>query len=84
MQPLAAVGCEPSLLKGDIMTGQSVTCPSCRTAFKLDESLAAPLIAATRKEFEQKLAAKDTQIAQREATLHQPVTCLAFGGDKAG
>lgn len=51
------------------MNGQTVTCPSCATAFKLDESLAAPLIAATRREFEQKLAAKDTLMAQRETAL---------------
>ena len=51
------------------MAGQTVTCPSCHAAFKLDESLAAPLIAATRKEFEQKLAAKDAQMAERETTL---------------
>jgi hypothetical protein len=51
------------------MTGQTITCPSCNTPFKLDESLAAPLIAATRKDFEQKLAAKDAQITQRESAL---------------
>src|SRR6476620_7930986 len=26
------------------MTGQTITCPSCRTSFALDESLAAPLM----------------------------------------
>jgi hypothetical protein len=41
------------------MTGQTITCPTCHTSFALDESLAAPLIAATRKEFEAKLSAKD-------------------------
>jgi len=51
------------------MNGQTITCPSCRVDFKLDESLAAPLIAATRKEFEQRLAAKDAHIAQRESAL---------------
>jgi hypothetical protein len=59
------------------MTSQTITCPSCRTAFKLDESLAAPLIAATRREFEQKLAAKDAQISHREATLQAQQDDLA-------
>ncbi len=59
------------------MTGQTITCPSCRTAFKLDESLAAPLLAATKREFEAKLAAKDTQIAQRETALKSQQADLA-------
>lgn len=59
------------------MTGQTVTCPSCSASFKLDESLAAPLIAATRKEYEQKLAAKDATIAQREAAVQSQQDELA-------
>ncbi|MBJ7532727.1 DUF2130 domain-containing protein [Rhodomicrobium vannielii ATCC 17100] len=51
------------------MTGQTITCPNCRTAFKLDESLAAPLLEATRKEYEHKLTAKDAAIAEREAKI---------------
>jgi hypothetical protein len=59
------------------MTGQTIICPSCSTSFKLDESLAAPLIAATRKEYEQKLAAKDATIAQREAAVQSQQDELA-------
>lgn len=59
------------------MTGQTITCPSCHAPFKLDESLAAPLIAATRQEFEQKLAAKDAHIAQRETALQAQQQDLA-------
>jgi hypothetical protein len=51
------------------MTGQTITCPSCRTAFKLDESLAAPLLAETRAEYEKKLSAKDVLIQECEAKL---------------
>jgi hypothetical protein len=43
----------------------------------LDESLAAPLIAATRKEYEQKLATKDAAIAQREAAVQSQQDDLA-------
>jgi len=52
-----------------VVSSQTITCPSCKTAFKLDESLAAPLLAATRTEFERKLAEKDGDVARREAAL---------------
>ena len=35
-----------------------IECPHCHKEIKLTESLAAPLVEATRQEFEQKLAAK--------------------------
>jgi hypothetical protein len=59
------------------MAGQTVTCPNCQKPFKLDESLAAPLIAATRKEYEQQLAAKDTLMALRETALQKQQQELA-------
>ena len=51
------------------MTEPTITCPNCHTEIKLTESLAAPLIAATRKQFEQQLAQKDSDIAQREQAM---------------
>lgn len=48
------------------MTEPTIICPNCHTEVKLTESLAAPLIAATRKQFEQQLAQKDSDIAKRE------------------
>lgn len=45
---------------------QTITCPKCRTEFPLTESLAAPLIEATRQQFELKLSQKDDEIAKRE------------------
>jgi hypothetical protein len=48
------------------MTEPTITCPNCKTEIKLTESLAAPLIEATRKQFEQQLAQKGSGIAQRE------------------
>jgi hypothetical protein len=44
----------------------TITCPNCKTEIRLTESLAAPLIAATRKQFEQQLSLKDEEIAKRE------------------
>ena len=46
-----------------------IHCPACSTEIKLTESLAAPLIAETRRRFEQTLAAKDAEVAKREAVL---------------
>lgn len=51
------------------MTEPTIICPNCKTEIKLTESLAAPLIQATRKQFEEKLNQKDAEVAQREAEL---------------
>lgn len=51
------------------MTDPIITCPNCKTEIKLNESLAAPLIAATRQQFEQKLAQKDGEIVIREQAM---------------
>lgn len=48
------------------MTEPTITCPNCKTEIRLTESLAAPLIAATRKQFEQQLSQKDEEITKRE------------------
>ncbi len=46
-----------------------IECPHCHKEIKLTESLAAPLVEATRLEFERKLAEKDTEVARRETEL---------------
>jgi hypothetical protein len=48
------------------MSDQTITCPNCKTEIKLTESLAAPLVEATRKEFERKIVQKEADIAKRE------------------
>ncbi|MDP1652540.1 MAG: DUF2130 domain-containing protein [Rhodocyclaceae bacterium] len=48
------------------MTEPTITCPNCKTEIRLTESLAAPLIAATRQQFERQLAQKDEDIEKRE------------------
>lgn len=52
-------------------TEPTITCPNCKTVIRLTESLAAPLIAATRQQYEQQLTQKDEQIAKREAGLRE-------------
>ncbi len=46
-----------------------IECPHCHKEIKLTESLAAPLVEATRLEFERKLTEKDSEVARRETQL---------------
>ena len=51
------------------MNELTITCPNCKTEIRLTESLAAPLIEATRVQFEAQLAQKDAEIVRREAAI---------------
>jgi hypothetical protein len=51
------------------MTEPTIRCPSCDTEIKLTDSLAAPLVAETRKQFALQLAAKDQEVASVQAAL---------------
>lgn len=46
-----------------------VTCPKCQTEIKLTESLAAPLLEATRVLYEKKLLQQSSEVAQRERDI---------------
>ncbi|MBU6995593.1 DUF2130 domain-containing protein [Ferrovum myxofaciens] len=59
------------------MTEPTITCPACKAEIKLTESLAAPLIESTRRQFEQQLAQKDTDIAKREQAMRDKEKQLA-------
>ena len=48
------------------MSEPTITCPNCKQEIKLTESLAAPLVEATRHRFEQLLAQKDMDVVRRE------------------
>lgn len=54
-----------------------IVCPNCRKEIKLTESLAAPLVEATRRQYEQKLADKDSEVAKREAELRRQERAVA-------
>lgn len=58
------------------MTEPTIVCPTCKAEIKLTESLAAPLIESTRREFEQRLAQKDAAIATHEASLRERESVL--------
>lgn len=51
------------------MTDPTLICPHCHTEIRLTESLAAPLVEATRRQYEEQLARKDAEAAAREAGL---------------
>jgi hypothetical protein len=53
------------------MTEPTIVCPKCNAEIRLTESLAAPLIAATRQKFEQRLSDKDEEIAKRELGVRE-------------
>lgn len=53
------------------MTEPTIVCPNCATEIRLTESLAAPLIAATRRQYEQQAAQKEVEIARREQGIRE-------------
>jgi hypothetical protein len=63
-------------MKAAVFNEPQITCPKCKTAIKLTESFAAPLIAKTRKQFEQQLADKQSDFAKRESTIRKAQTAI--------
>jgi hypothetical protein len=59
------------------VTDPTLTCPNCRTEIKLTESLAAPLIADTRRRYETQLAQKEAEVATREVAVREQQEELA-------
>ena len=58
------------------MAEPTVICPQCKTEIKLTESLAAPLLDSIRRDYEQRLSEKDTDMAKREAALIERTATL--------
>lgn len=58
------------------MSELKITCPSCGAEVPLTESLAAPIVAATRREYEERLAAKDIAVAKREKAIQEQEEAL--------
>lgn len=59
------------------MSEPQIVCPKCRTPIRLTDSLAAPLLAKTRKQFEQRLAQQEAGFAKRETELRKQKEELA-------
>ena len=59
------------------MIEPAVTCPNCATEIKLTESLAAPLIEATRRDFEKRISGIPAEVAKKEEELTKQRDSLA-------
>jgi hypothetical protein len=59
------------------MSEPQIICPNCSQEIKLTESLAAPLIEATRQRFQTQLAAKDCEVAKKEETVRRQLAEIA-------
>ncbi|MBX3324824.1 MAG: DUF2130 domain-containing protein [Nitrospira sp.] len=59
------------------MADPTIICPTCRTEIKLTESLAAPMIESTRREYETRLAQKDADVSKRDAALREREEALS-------
>jgi hypothetical protein len=51
------------------MKEPTITCPSCKADIKLTESLAAPLVESTRRQFQEQLDQKESEIRKREEAV---------------
>jgi hypothetical protein len=49
----------------------TIICPNCKTEIKLTESLAAPLIETTRRQYEEKISQKEAEVSKREAAIQE-------------
>ncbi len=53
------------------MTEPTIPCPQCKAQIKLTESLAAPLVEATRREYERKIQQNTLECAKRDEEIRQ-------------
>jgi hypothetical protein len=53
------------------MTEPTIPCPQCKAQIKLTESLAAPLVEATRREYQRKMEQNSLECAKREEEIRQ-------------
>lgn len=58
-------------MNSSTISDPKIICPNCKTEIRLTESLAAPLIAATRLQYEQQLRQKDEEVASRERNIRE-------------
>ena len=58
-------------------TEPTIICPKCKTEIKLTESLAAPLVESIRRDYEEQLTRKDTDMVKRETALRERETTIA-------
>ena len=59
------------------MTEPTILCPQCKAQVKLTESLAAPLVEATRRDYERRMAQLNLECSRREDAI--PVATIPAG-----
>ena len=59
------------------MSEPTIICPFCKNEIKLTESLAAPLLESTRRDYEKRLAQKDADVVKREAAIREREEVIA-------
>jgi len=59
------------------MDEPTIICPQCHTEIKLTESLAAPIVEATRKDFEKRLSEKEKEYSAKDKNLKEKEEFLA-------
>ncbi len=59
------------------MAEPTIICPKCKCEIKLTESLAAPLLEATRRQYEQQIAQKDAAVSRKETDLKAREAAIA-------
>jgi hypothetical protein len=65
------------IFKGHLLMNEpTIICANCKSEIKLTESLTAPLVEATRLQFQRKIAQKDAEIAKREAAIHEQTAAI--------
>lgn len=62
---------------GSALAEPTIRCPRCQAEIKLTESLAAPLLEATRKDYEAQLARKDAEVSRREQAFAEREAAIA-------
>ncbi len=63
------------------MTEPTIICPKCKNEIRLTESLAAPLIEATKRDYDARLIQKDTDFALKEKALREREQSLSRAKD---
>ena len=59
------------------MNDPTIICPTCKTEIKLTESLAAPLLESTRRQYEKQIAENNAEVGKREAAIKAQEAALA-------
>jgi hypothetical protein len=64
------------------MSDAQIVCPNCSYEIRLTESLAAPLLAQSRRDFQKQLAAKDAEMTRKTEALREEQEALAFAREQ--